>query len=199
MKTFPRFLWVLVCCFSILFIAPVMTSIADDDEHRERKAWHGGRVDHEDEHEHDDHERHENEHLAPVDNAAYEQACGTCHFAYQPGLLPAGSWGNIMENLPGHFGEAVLLEPEQQKNVKNYLLENAAENSPAERSRKILRSLHGRTPLRITEIPYIKKKHDDLDADVFRRQSIGSFSNCAACHTTAEQGRYDDDDVRVPK
>ncbi|MDZ7696298.1 MAG: hypothetical protein U5R49_04980 [Deltaproteobacteria bacterium] len=30
------------------------------------------------------------------------------------------------------------------------------------------------------------------------RESIGSFSNCAACHTTAEKGTYDDDGIQIP-
>ena len=41
----------------------------------------------------------------------------------------------------------------------------------------------------------------------FRRQnlvligeeSIGSISNCVACHTTAEEGIYDDEDVKIPR
>ena len=30
--------------------------------------------------------------VAPVQSAAYQEECGGCHFAYQPGLLPAASW-----------------------------------------------------------------------------------------------------------
>jgi hypothetical protein len=62
-----------------------------------------------------------------------------------------------------------------------------------------MRSLNGNTPLRITEIPYIKEKHHELNASIFSRQSIGSFSNCIACHTKAGQGNYDDDYVKIPK
>jgi len=71
--------------------------------------------------------------------------------------------------------------------------------SSAKRSRKIVRSLNGKRPLRITETPYIKEKHHDLNASIFSRQAIGSFSNCVACHTRAEQGNYDDDYVKIPK
>jgi mono/diheme cytochrome c family protein len=34
---------------------------------------------------------------------------------------------------------------------------------------------------------------------VFVRPSVGSFSNCIACHTTAEKGVYDDDHVTIPQ
>ena len=54
-------------------------------------------------------------------------------------------------------------------------------------------------PMRITDIPYIRRKHHELDSAVFNRESIGSSANCTACHITAEKGIYDDDDVKIPK
>jgi len=53
--------------------------------------------------------------------------------------------------------------------------------------------------LRITEIPYIRKKHHELQQDIFSRQSIGSRANCPACHSSAEQGVYEDDLVKIPE
>ncbi len=44
-----------------------------------------------------------------------------------------------------------------------------------------------------TEIPYILEKHDEVDPNVFKNKSIGSLSNCQACHTTVEKGIYEDD------
>ena len=32
-----------------------------------------------------------------------------------------------------------------------------------------------------------------------KRESIGSLSNCLACHITAEEGIYEDDNVKIPK
>ena len=134
-----------------------------------------------------------------MNNETFKQECGACHFAYQPGLLPSGSWESILNNLPSHFGEEVSLDQESKQIIGEYLRTNAAENSSAKRARKIVSSLNGQTPLRITETPYIQEKHHDLDASIFSRQSIGSFSYCIACHTKAEQGNYDDDFVKVPK
>ncbi|MCG6880933.1 MAG: diheme cytochrome c [Deltaproteobacteria bacterium] len=61
-----------------------------------------------------------------------------------------------------------------------------------------MKSIGSQTPLRITEIPYIRREHHEMDAKVFARESIGSFSNCTACHKTAEKGIYDDDAVTIP-
>lgn len=146
-----------------------------------------------------DDDRHEKKYLTPVNNETFKQKCGACHFAYQAGLLPSASWGLILNNLPSHFGNEVSLDKETKDIISGYLSANAAEKSSAKRARKIVRSLHGQTPLRITETPYIREKHHELDANIFSRQSIGSFSNCIACHTTAEQGNYDDDFVKIPK
>ena len=34
--------------------------------------------------------------LSAVNNPTYKEQCGGCHFAYQPGLLPSGSWEKIL-------------------------------------------------------------------------------------------------------
>jgi hypothetical protein len=117
---------------------------------------------------------------------------------YPPGLLPSASWQKILSQLEDHFGQDVEADPEAVKTISDYLKINAAEKSPAEQSKKIMRSLGTQVPMRITDIPYIRRKHHDLDAAVFKRESIGSFANCIACHITAEKGIYDDDDVRIP-
>jgi Dihaem cytochrome c len=137
--------------------------------------------------------------MAPVNNLMYSKNCGSCHFTYQPGLLPSGSWHMILKRLPEHFGEDVDVDEESRKTIAEYLQTNAADYSPARVSTKIMRSLGPQTPPRITQIPYIKHKHHDIRPAVFERASIGSPSNCVACHTTAENGIYDDDNVMIPR
>jgi hypothetical protein len=56
----------------------------------------------------------------------------------------------------------------------------------------------GNTPVRVSETPYILEKHHDLDASILKRPSIGYLENCIACHTSADQGNYDDDYVTIP-
>jgi hypothetical protein len=146
-----------------------------------------------------EHEKHENNYFAPVTNEMFKQTCGACHFAYQPGLLPSGSWEKILSNLPSHFGEEITLDEKSKNIIHEYLKENSAEYATAKRAKKILHSLGGQTPLRITETPYIREKHRELDPTIFTKPSIGSRSNCVACHSAAEQGNYDDDFVNIPK
>jgi len=194
MKISSKIILVLTCYFH-LFVFPPCIAFADDDDHKGDKKWYKKIFDHDEDHDDD----HESKYLTPVNNETFKQECGACHFAYQPGLLPSRSWEKIIANLPSHFGEEVSLDQETKNIISEYLRANAAENSSAKRARKILKSLGGQTPLRITETPYIKEKHHDLDVNIFSRQSIGSFSNCVACHNKAEQGNYDDDFVKIPR
>ncbi len=144
-------------------------------------------------------EKYERESFSPITNETYKQECSACHFNYQPGLLPAASWKKIIDSLPSHFDEEVSIDEQSVNEIEKYLAENSAESSLSKRARKIIRSLNGQAPLRITETPYIREKHHELSSAIFSRPSIGSRSNCIACHTTAEQGDYDDDNVKIPK
>lgn len=140
-----------------------------------------------------------NESFSSISNEVYKQECGACHFNYHPGLLPSGSWENILNAFPFHFDEEVTIDEKSLNEIGKYLSENSAENSSSKRARKILRSLNGNTPLRISETPYILEKHHELNSAIFDRPSIGSRSNCVACHKTAEQGDFDDDNVKIPQ
>lgn len=137
--------------------------------------------------------------LTPLSNSTYKDSCGACHFAYQPELLPYLSWKRILEAVDDHFGVSFDLDPAIKNDISSYLEANASERSKAKVAVKIMKSLHGDVPVRITEIPYIKEKHYRISADVFKRASIGSASNCLACHKGAEQRIYDDDSVSIPK
>ena len=168
-------------------------ALADHNEHKERKRYQ--------KRQRNSSEHEGQRHLKPVDNPTYKEICGDCHFAYQPELLPSGSWEKILAGLADHFGEEVEIDQESEKIISEYLKRNSAEYSSAKRAAKIMRSLRGQTPMRITYVPYIRHKHedDDIPADAFTRKSVGSMSNCNACHTTAENGIYDDDYVVIPK
>jgi hypothetical protein len=195
---------------SILLISSGALYLAAADDNHKAKRWYqrifdnddhkGGRGQHRERkrerHRDDDH--HES-YLKPVNNPTYKEECGACHFLYQPELLPSASWMKILANLDDHFGEAVELDDDSKRVISDYLKSNGAENSSAKRAVKIMRSLGNQVPLRITDIPLFRKKHHEISPDVLRRKSIGSLSNCSACHATAESGIYDDDDVVIPK
>ena len=134
-----------------------------------------------------------------VDNKFYLEECGSCHFAYQPGLLPAESWQKIMSNLDDHFGENAELPEEDYNRIRSYLLESSAEHSNSRISAKFIRSLRGQAPLRISEIPYFVKEHDELSRKMVQdNPEVKSFSRCDACHTDASKGIFDEHAVKIP-
>jgi len=158
----------------------------------------------------DEHERHEREHrsswwgmnagAAPVMNETYRGECASCHTAYPPGLLPARSWDKLMAGLNDHFGDNAELLPEDHKVVRQYLLENAADTANYRTSAKFLRDIGpDEAPLRITETRYFVAKHDEVpNRLVEKNPDVGSFSNCSACHKSAEKGNFNEHDVRIP-
>ena len=137
-------------------------------------------------------------HAPKVNNATYQKNCGTCHFVYQPGLLPANAWNTLLEKPDGHAGGALSFYNKTMSEIKNYLMQNSAENSGWEKSGKIISSTINANPVRISEISYIKKKHREVSDRIFQRSSIGSRGNCIACHKSAESGLYDEDEVVIP-
>ena len=92
----------------------------------------------------------------------------------------------------------IELDDDSRKTIAAYLKSNSAEYSSAKRAVKIMRSLRNQVPLKITDIPYIIEKHHEISPNILKRESIGSLSNCIACHTTAEKGIYEDDNVKIP-
>lgn len=138
----------------------------------------------------------------PIDNDNYAEECGACHFAYPPGLLTEASWNKLLNPvaLEDHFGENAELDDETLADIEAFVINNSADKSYYKRSRKITRSVANiEAPMRITEVPYIKRKHHELsDAMVLNNNDVRSLSNCNACHTKAEQAVFDDDTVRVP-
>jgi len=134
---------------------------------------------------------------APVDGA-YAAACGACHWAYAPQLLPKKSWENMLASLGDHFGQEVVLSEQEKPGVRNYLLGNAADASPMKIGRRVMHSLGGAAPSRVVEVPYIQRKHRKLAPETFARKSVGGLSNCIACHPGAASLDFDDDRVRIP-
>ncbi len=105
-----------------------------------------------------------------------------------------------MGNLSDHFGDNAELTVEDQKMISAYLMENAADRSKHKRSARIVRSLkQTETPIRISELPYIVRQHDEIPARLIKgNPEVGSLSNCSTCHTKAEKGIYEENTVRIP-
>ena len=137
---------------------------------------------------------------APATNDLYVRECGSCHFAYQPGWLPAASWKKIMDGLSDHFGDNAELAPEDPKAVAAHLERNAADRVSDKRSAKVMRSLSGKEPpMRITELPYIRRKHDEIPVRLIRdNPKVEGLAHCNRCHTQADKGAFNEDDVVIP-
>ncbi len=172
-----------------LFFLFVSTVLVWAERERHRGGEHDNRIEEKFEKEKDS---------MPVTNRTYQNTCGGCHFVYPPGLLPSGSWEKILNRLKDHFGEEIPCETKDQKEISKYLTENGADRSSGEISAKIMKCLKGAIPLRITEIPCFQSKHRNISKKVFSRKTIGSLSNCLACHKTAQQGNFDDHNVTIP-
>ena len=52
---------------------------------------------------------------------------------------------------------------------------------------------------RITRAAWFVRQHDEVPAETWKRASIKSAANCSACHSRADQGDFDEDNVRIPR
>ena len=142
--------------------------------------------------------------VRPVTDKLYQEECEECHFAYQPGLLPAKSWEALLnaDALRKHFGVDAELDNDTLKVIHDYAVDNAADKSWYKRSRKIavaVATTEGPVPLRITELRYISRKHRDIPEKMIKgNKGVKSLSFCDKCHTQASNGVYDVDTVSVP-
>ena len=51
---------------------------------------------------------------------------------------------------------------------------------------------------RITESAWFVREHRGIDPAVWKLPSVKSAAQCAACHTGADRGDFDDDRIRIP-
>lgn len=139
--------------------------------------------------------------LAPVTDERYRSECGGCHFAFQPGLLPADAWQRLMGSLDRHFGDDATLDPGLAATLLDYLTANAADRDGGTiRSRAFAAApIPTQRPPRITETRYFLGKHDEIPLRLVKdNPEVGSFANCQACHRGAEQGNFNEDLVAIP-
>ena len=123
--------------------------------------------------------------------------CISCHTLYPPFLLPKKSWVKMMDNLENHFGDDASLENEDKESIKSFLLQNSAENSTKESAFKIDKSIKNGDIIAITETPYWKKPHKDIDKKIFENKKVGKISNCKACHKNIEEGLLNDRGIEM--
>lgn len=121
--------------------------------------------------------------------ASYEAECASCHMAYPPALLSQQSWKNIMSGLSKHFGTDASLDAKTQTELTNWLVKNAttrqkySETAPENR---------------ITKTSWFIRKHDEVNAEVWKRSGIKSPANCGACHIDAANGVFSEKNIKIP-
>lgn len=134
-----------------------------------------------------------------VESELYVKKCGSCHFPYQPGLLPAVSWERIMGGLGDHFGENAEIDEGDLNTIRNFLLNNSAGRVNYGLPNKLMAAQGDHPlPMRITKMRYFVHEHSELPKMVVEdNPKVKSFSNCGSCHQRAKQGLYDGRDVRI--
>jgi hypothetical protein len=123
-------------------------------------------------------------------NTQWQTECSGCHLAFAPRLLPAASWQKLMGSLDKHFGTDASLPAPDTKAITDFLVSNAS-----------TRGNSGPASLRITESAWFQHKHRaaEIDPAVWKRPAVKSPSNCQACHRSADNGDFDERNVRIPK
>jgi hypothetical protein len=124
---------------------------------------------------------------------AYQQECAACHLAYPPGLLPAASWQRLMANLPKHFGADASLDAALQKQLTAWLMANAGTY------KKVAREAGTPANDRISQSAWFVREHREVDSATWKRKTVVSPANCAACHGGAAQGSFGEHDIRIPQ
>jgi len=132
---------------------------------------------------------HENKNpgVSSVKFQQYKDICESCHFPYQPGLLPAVSWEKLMSNIDNHFGKNLMLSPVEKRTMTRYLLDNSAGHVNDEISYNITQTLkYDPIITRITNTPYFVDTHKSLD---YKDNKL-DIGQCDNCHQNATQGVY---------
>ena len=134
------------------------------------------------------------------DSPLWREECGSCHAVFYPALLPSRSWQKMMVEQGQHFGTDLGLDAATVAEILKFMVDNAAEKHAVEAAFKIEQSIPaGTTPLRITETPYWLKKHREIAAADWANPLVMSKTNCAACHSDADDGTFEDGAMHIPK
>ena len=122
----------------------------------------------------------------------YEQECAACHIAYPPGMLPAASWQGLMGSLERHYGTDASLDAASVREIAQWLDRHAGTYQ---------RVVETPPDHRITRSAWFLRKHraDEVPPELWRHPAVKSAANCAACHTQAAQGRFNERDIHLPR
>lgn len=120
---------------------------------------------------------------------AYLQECASCHTAYPPGMLPASSWRRIIDGLDRHYGTDAAVDAATLRQIDAWLQAHAATGG---------RAAQAPPEDRITRAAWFVREHRKIDAATWKLASVKSAANCTACHSGADRGRFDENELRLP-
>lgn len=128
--------------------------------------------------------------LTTPPNERWKTECGSCHIAYPPPLLPADGWKRVMSGLDKHFGTDASVDSAAAAEIGAYLEHYSGSRRRAQAAPD---------SLRITETAWFVHEHDEVPLASWKHPAVKSAANCAACHTTAEQGDFRKRNIRIPR
>lgn len=123
-------------------------------------------------------------------NPKWKAECGSCHVAYPAKYLPAVSWKAMMGSLDTHFGTDASLDAASTTEILAFLEKNASRRKPEPSAKPILR---------ITETRWFQSEHNEVPARLWKDPRVKTPSNCAACHTKAETGDFNEHNIHLPR
>jgi hypothetical protein len=128
--------------------------------------------------------------LATPGNERWKSECGSCHIAYPPPLLSAAAWRRMMAGLDKHFGADASVDAAAAAEIGAYLerYSGSGKRVPGDGN-----------SLRITDTAWFVREHDEVPAAAWNHPAVKSAANCAACHTSAEQGDFRKRNLRLPR
>lgn len=129
----------------------------------------------------------------------YTSECSSCHVAYPAVFLPDASWKKLLAGLSDHFGDSADLLAEERDVIARYLFAHSYDKSRIKRRYGDRFDTPG-VPLRVTETRYFQAIHREIPRRLVRdNPKVKSYARCQVCHRGAERGRYDEDEVRIPR
>ncbi len=127
----------------------------------------------------------------PTDTpASYRTECASCHLPFSPSLLSGPDWKRVMGNLERHYGDNAGLDTATRSEIEAYLLRHAGAGN---------RVVGAGDPPRMTATDGFRREHRNVRATLWRDPRVKSAANCAACHTGAEQGRFSEREIKLPR
>ena len=124
-----------------------------------------------------------------VANDTWKSECGGCHVAFPPRTLDAESWRRVMQSLARHYGADASLDAAAAREIGAFLEANAGRVVPPQ----------DEALPRVTRTPWFVREHRKVEAPTWKRASIKTPVNCAACHTEAERGDFRERGIRIPQ